>query len=290
MVDRQDFVEPKVVLQHPQDMSHIQLSYITHFYLNQKNTDTIISLLHHYEAYAPDLLDLVYFVIVDDASPIQFSIPDFKLNFIWLRINKDILWNQGGARNLGVTYAKSDKIFMTDLDRILPEHTMRYLVNAKNPGGAFYKLRQLDEKTGKIRKGHANTFYMSRGRFMRFYGYDEEYSGGYGAEDYRFVKFQKAHGSWQRYLPKKYYCLGREEINRTESYHSLERDLTRNTPIDRRKRAENLVWGEEAGHSRFFLNFTWTQVKSYYRERHSIRRKKDRLWKKLWLFRTLFKC
>lgn len=286
MADKQTFEKPKVKLLHTQDSQHIQLSYIIHYYFNQETPDSLIALLRKYESYGAELLDYTHFIIVDDCSPLIFDIPNFNLNITWLRISDNIPWNQGGSRNLGVTYAKSDKILISDLDIEFPEHTLKYMLNAANPGKKFYKIKRMDTEQGRVRKGHPNTFFMSRARFMRFYGYDEEFCGGYGAEDYRFVKFQKYHGSWQRYLPDKYYYYKRMQINRDESYHSLKRDFSRNTPIDKRKRAELIEWGAEAGHSRIFLNFNWKTVFTHYRPKPQ--RPPKKLWKKLWLTRLLF--
>ncbi len=218
MTDRQPYIVPDEKSRAAFDKQHIRLSYITHYYLNQKKTKTISDLLEMYAMYDSDLLDVIEFVIVDDCSPLQFDIPDYDLNITWLRITDDIMWNQGGARNLGVTYAKSDKILITDLDFEFPEHTLREMVYRRNPGRHFYKIFKKDKQTGVIQKGHANTFFMSRGRFMRMYGYDEEFSGGYGSEDFRFVKFKKYHGCWQHYLPKRFFCH-RRIIDHSNSYH-----------------------------------------------------------------------
>ena len=125
-------------------------------------------------------------MIVDDGSPIEYDVPAFNLNIIWLKINEDIAWNQAGARNLGVTYAKSDKIVITDLDHELFEETFDYLIRLRHPDRSFFKIYRNDAQ-GNVKKGHSNLFFMSRARFMRHFGYDEEFSGHYGAEDYRFV-------------------------------------------------------------------------------------------------------
>ncbi len=117
------------------DKQHIKLTYITHFYCNQQDISEVVSLLREYETMPASVLDYVQFVIVDDCSPLEYEIPEFNLNLTWLRITTDIPWNQGGSRNLGVTYAASDKILMTDLDHVLPVSTFTYLINAANPGG-----------------------------------------------------------------------------------------------------------------------------------------------------------
>lgn len=265
------------------DKQHIELSYITHFYCNQSTIESVTSLLQAYSDMDPELLKKIEFIIIDDCSVVEYSIPELKLNVTWLRIDSDINWNQGGARNLGVTYAKSDKILMTDLDHELPEHTLRYLANHKNPGRDFFKIRRV--KNGEFYKGHSNLFFMSRSRFMRLYGYDEEYSGDYGAEDYRFVKFHKYHGSRQRYLPDDFYCIERQ-LDRKSSYHSLERNLSNNTPVDARKHEEVCTYGYEKGHSRTFLNFSWHIVAVTTLPPPQL--KAHRYWKMRWWLRYAF--
>ena len=211
--------------------------------------------------YAPDVLNRLHFVIVDDCSPLRFEIPDLDLNMTWLRITDDILWNQPGARNLGAVYAKSDKILLCDLDYEFPEHTLRHMIARRNPGKNFYQFRHHDGKKHG-RSGHGNNFLVSRARFLRLYGYDEEYAGAYGEEDYRLVNFFKYHGTWKKYLPRKYYFAYNERINRDKSWHTLVRDGAHNARLDCRKHSELLVWGAEAGHSRMFLNFKWEVVPS----------------------------
>lgn len=277
-----DFGYPEGVVSCDADKSFIRLSYVTHFYLNQKDVSAITSLLRRYEAYSPSLLDRIQFVVVDDGSPLTYEIPDFNLNIIWLRIDRDIAWNQAGARNLGVVYAKSDKLLITDLDHEFPENTLMHMIDRRECGKNMYRIYRTNPK----RRPHPNTFLLSRARFLRFYGYDEEFAGHYGAEDYRFVKFQKYNGTRFLKLPGRYTCFERRDIDRGSAYHSLKRDLTRNSPIDKRKHSEILAYGPDAGHSRMFLNFTWRIVLNHCREVR-INRKKNRLWKRLWHWRWL---
>ncbi len=268
-----------------EDFGHIELSYVTHFYFNQKSPKSIFDLLETYARYDRSLREKILFVLVDDGSSVEYTVPELPLNILWLRITRDIPWNQAGARNLGMTYAKSDKVVLTDIDHIFPEETLRGLVKARPCGRRFYKFhRKTDE--GKLRKGHPNIFYLSRGRFFELFGYDEEFGGAYGAEDYRFVKYQKACGSWQRYFPKRYF-IHENKVDREKSYHTLTRDLSLNTPIDSRKRAEMETYGHKLGHSRMFLNFEWQLVsKQFLRPRETP--KIDKTWKYLSWVRTLF--
>lgn len=269
------------------DYSDIRLSYITNFYCNQNDISSVTDLLHRYEQYDKELLAKVQFVIVDDGSPIEYTIPDFDLNVIWLKINEDIPWNLSGGRNLGVAYAKSDTVFMTDLDHELPEASMKKLVERKKCGRHIYKVWRTRPDSGEIYKGHANLFVLSRGRFFELFGYDEELSGAYGAEDFRLVKYNKAMGTIQRYLPKSITVHERLDINHDKSYHTLKRDLSFNTGTDSRKRKELRELGNGYGHSRMFLDFTWHIVKTC---RTSVQpaRPIDKWWKRRWLLRQIF--
>ena len=113
------------------DYSHIKLSYVTHFYCDQNDINSVLNLLNAYAKYDPELLDIMEFVIIDDGSPLKYEIPDFNLNLRWIKINEDIKWNQSGARNLGVLSAKSDKLIITDLDHIFYEDTLKFMANYK---------------------------------------------------------------------------------------------------------------------------------------------------------------
>lgn len=263
---------------------HIRLTYVTHFFLNGGSDDAVRNLLKQYQGYDPELMSRIHFILVDDCSHISVDLSGFRLNIDLVRITDDIQWNQAGARNVGVVYAKSDKILLTDIDHVFPEHTLKELVHRANPVSRFYKFYRKRED-GSIGKGHPNTFFMSRARFMRFYGYDEEFSGNYGGEDYRFVKNQKYHGSRQKYLGKEYWCSRRYDFNKNEDYHSLKRDHSNNTPIDKRKAEEIRRFGGEFGHSRQFLTFKW--------DYHTVSRVEppeaieDRWWWRFWWFRTI---
>ncbi|WP_215778724.1 glycosyltransferase family A protein [Paludibacterium sp. B53371] len=259
------------------DFSDIKLAYITHFYCNQQDITSVTRLLERYAAYPPEVRAQVQFVIVDDGSPIKYQIPELPLNLTWIRIDQDIRWNQAGARNLGVVYARADTILMTDLDHELPLASMQQLLTRGSCGKRLYKMRRRDAE-GKTYKGHSNFFVMSRGRFFECHGYDEEFAGHYGAEDFRFVKYQKARGSFQTYLPSRIYCIERTDIDRQRSYHSLVRDLSFNSAADSRKRRELAHVGHGYGHSRMFLNFTWT-ILSDQRFEHPVERPRSRWWK-----------
>jgi hypothetical protein len=260
------------------DLSHLELAYVTHFYLNQQGKASVLDLLNRYASYDPDLLDRIHFVVVDDGSPVEIDPPELPLNLTWLRVRKDIPWNQSGARNLGALYARADAMLITDLDHEFPEQTLRRMAG-RSCGKRIYKFWRRDAD-GRFYKCHPNTFFLSRGRYFERYGYDEEFAGAYGAEDVRFMKYQKAHGSLSRYLPRSYWCIERGDIDRAQSYHSLTRDHSINTPVDSRKRLELEWFGPARGHSRTFLNFEWDVAVQRWRDVR-VDRPVRRWWKRL---------
>lgn len=267
------------------DYSDLRLAYITHFYCNQKDISAVTRLLERYASYPEEVRAQVQFVIVDDGSPIDYQIPDLPLNLTWLKIDQDIRWNQPGARNLGAIYARADTLLLADLDHEIPLESMQQLLKRGSCGKRLYKMWRKDEN-GQYIKGHPNLFVMSRGRFIECYGYDEEHAGSYGSDDYRFVKYQKARGSLQTYLPKSIWCFERQDIDRKKSYHSLVRDLSFNSAADSRKRCELAHIGHGYGHSRMFLNFTWTMLADRQLD-VVVRRPASRSWKFASLLRQM---
>lgn len=266
------------------DDSHLKVACVTHFYCTEDNMASVFDMLERYSNYEPSLLDHLHFVIVDDGSPLEYEIPPFDLNLTWLRVNKDIPWNQAGARNLGALYARADKLLLSDLDHLFPEETFQLLLRARSPAKHLYKFRRLDPENGQLLRGHPNIFFTSRGLFFKHFGYDEEFGGHYGAEDFRFVKFLKGQGVIHRHLPRRFLCLPRPEIG-LQSTHNLERDPSFNTPVDARKRMEMQWYGHSSGHSRMNLNFQWTVLRDSRRQAPLLPR--DRLWNRTWLWRQL---
>lgn len=267
------------------DKSYIKLTYITHFYIDQKNIDSVISLLRKYENFNPYLLDQIQFVIIDDGSPIKYDIPEFNLNLTWLKINENIPWNQGGARNLGAVYAKSDNIFFADLDWEINEEAFKFMLRKKNLGRKIYKIREFGRK-----KGHSNMWFMSRARFFKFFGYDEQFSGGHGGEDYFFFKIHQYHGDIFLYMPNKCYSINRNKsklIDIKQSYHNLTRDSKRNDKIGKKVKDDINKYGGLAGHSRIFLNFTWQILINKNRDFNYYKKKQNKLWRKLWYVRWI---
>lgn len=270
------------------DWSHIRLTYATPLYLNQDNADEVFSLFREYANKLPaDLLEQILFVVVDDASPTKLEIPSLPINMIVLRVGEDIPWNNPGARNLAVVAAKSDKVFLTDIDHELDEKTFRKFLRMENPGKTLWRLKRFFAGERVRRKPHANSFLLSRGYFLKHYGYDEDFCGSYASDDVHFVKYFKYHGARVVTIMGDYKMISRGLTKGGKYTHSLDRDKTRNRKLKVEKLAQMKTYGPEAGHSRNFLNFTW-QVAYTSQRKPQNAPKQQKCWYMRWWLRNLW--
>jgi hypothetical protein len=268
------------------DSSHIRLTYVTHFYFNEPKSDFLVDLLRTYASYERSLLDVTQFVLVDDASPVRPSIPgDLDLNLLLLRIHEDIPWNQPGARNLGMVYARSDRVVLTDVDHEFPEQVLRHIVGRRVPKRNVYKLRRTD-LGGRPLKAHPNTFVLSRARFLELHGYDEDFSGHYGYDDAMFWRWQRNHGTRFLYLPRALAVKARTEPRLR--HHSLNRDLAHNARLAAHKRRQWKRLGPQTGHSRRWLHFTWSVEEDRRRSTLPPTPNPRPLWASTWWWRWLW--
>lgn len=271
------------------DYSHIKLSYVTHFYCDQNDINSVLNLLNAYAKYDSELLDIMEFVIIDDGSPLKYEIPDFNLNLRWIKINEDIKWNQSGARNLGVLSAKSDKLIITDLDHIFYEDTLKFMATYNFKEKEIYKSRRTHiHRNGFVAgnyPGAGNIYAMSRGDFLKYFGYDEEFAGNYGYEDNFCAEYFDALGFKRKYITKrKYFYRERDDndVNRKSSYHSLNRDDSQNKIIYEKKKEKMKKYGAMVAHSRMFLNFTWQVLSEQFRKNIPENTIKKKFWLLNW--------
>ena len=141
--------------------------------------------------YSKALRDRIEVIIVDDASPITAalsvvrpkSLPKHRV----YRIAKDIPWNQDAARNIGAHEASSPWLLLTDIDHVVPEETLRGLLDLDKDPTVFYTLGRTKFFGDGVREPHPNSYVMTRGMYWAIGGHDEDYAGIYG-KDYLFRK------------------------------------------------------------------------------------------------------
>ena len=142
------------------------------------------------------------------------------------------------------------------------------------------------DSDGKRCRSHANSFLLSRGFFLKNFGYDEELCGNYACDDTFFVKYMKYHGAQQWMRSPRATLTIRKAMNAGQA-HTLSRDMSHNKAVVESKIRSIKDYGSEAGHSRQFLNFDWEVLKVSRRDVPPPE-KRDSLWALGWWGRWVF--
>jgi len=136
-------------------------------------------------------------VIVDDGSPNfpaeevlkESSLPKFSIQLF--RVDKNIPWNHGGARNLSMDRAPEGWVLTMDIDLVLDAMAAERLVEMELSPWKIYKPDRLDLINGEWTpaKRHPESFIMTRDMFWRVGGFDEDFTGYWNGP---FTPFRKA--------------------------------------------------------------------------------------------------
>jgi hypothetical protein len=280
-------VENTIIMPAKQDYNHIKLSYVTSFYDSTGSFSVLESFLKRISGYSPDLLSVIQFVVIDDCSNGIFkgSVPS-NINLLFLRVADDIEWNISGARNLGATYARSDNLLMSDIDHHFPEATIRHLCSFNDIGRRIFRFRRIDTEGKKI-SSPPNILFMSRGRFLKYFGYDETFAGHYGSEDSYFRYWQRSNGASFRRFSKKHPVIA-DIYDESRREHSLVRDTSFNSVIMKGKMVNLRQFGSEKGSARLFLNFRWEILLNQTMMPPLFKPVKKPVWFSTWWLRALF--
>lgn len=149
--------------------------------------------------YDDDVRENLSVIIVDDCSQ-EIAAADLlrgeeilrRMNVRVYRVQKDIPWNQDGARNLAMAQCSTEWALMTDMDHVLDRHNAHSLVCQRPVEGYYYMPRQFLTNGDEI-GAHPNTFLFSKCDFWHMGGYDEDFAGWYGS-DGNFRKCAKGAG------------------------------------------------------------------------------------------------
>lgn len=160
-----------------------ELTLINPYYLNpgmlQRQYDHLASL-------PDDLKARLRYIVVDDGSPTDPAVKpgrDLGLGgFALYRMGVDVRWNWIACRNLAVAKAKTDWVLMTDIDHMVPEATLRRVLDGELHVARAYRFSRVDDPDMTPYKPHPNSWLMTRAAFDRMGGYDERFSGFYGSD------------------------------------------------------------------------------------------------------------
>lgn len=168
-----------------------------------RNPNMLERQLKTWANYPPEVRAAFQFIVVDDGSPepaepiVSVWNKQGELNVSLYRIEVDIPWNRGGARNLGSKVAAHPWLLHMDIDHVLPAEYAAALVKRlpKLSDNLWYRFRRFrvgaadetrrkdalkpDATFGEV-KPHIDSYLMPKDTYWRIGGYDEDYSGCLG--------------------------------------------------------------------------------------------------------------
>jgi len=133
-------------------------------------------------SYADEIKQRLRIIVVDDASPRDPAGPllertrdriGFDLQV--LRINEDIGWNCGGAKNLGVAEATTEWVVLLDIDHVLPEDSVRNMLDAPKLDRLGVYTFKRTVAGGQRRRPAPEVFLLRRDTYCDMGGYDEDH-------------------------------------------------------------------------------------------------------------------
>jgi glycosyltransferase involved in cell wall biosynthesis len=169
----------------------LKLSVVSHYYNNASSVEKALQSYRDMASAHPGAFE---FILVDDHShePMDPKIFEGLENLRVFRITADVAWNMPAARNIGVHEAASDKVLLLDIDHVVePGGVEGLLADAERLSlgkiGHFQRMKR-DRKLGGWRQiePHINSFMIHKSDFLRAGGFEERFSGNYGAEDKYF--------------------------------------------------------------------------------------------------------
>ncbi|CAJ1956897.1 unnamed protein product [Cylindrotheca closterium] len=158
-------------------------------------------------SYGQNVLDQIQFVIVDDSSAPGHTAAEFlqaninhndsqtirtPLDIVIYKIDQNLMWNIGGARNLGFWMANTPWVFMSDTDTQVAPETMKYILEKVSSSAAItdtsspavYTFFQRQRDSGF--KPHPAVMLIRKQDYWKVGGCDEDFVGSYGWTDPHF--------------------------------------------------------------------------------------------------------
>jgi hypothetical protein len=162
-----------------------KLTIVTPYY---ENPTMLRMQLKFWSGYSSIVQDKILIILIDDGSPrnpakdalTRNPLPNCEIQLY--RIEQNIPWNYPGARNLGFHVAPDGWIYSSDMDHVLPWHSVKVLFSTllKKPRYYMPERRNVDkERRLSPLKRHSESYIMTRETFWKAGGYNEDYSGMY---------------------------------------------------------------------------------------------------------------
>jgi len=219
--------------------------------------------------------DGVQIILVDDGSA-EAALPVVEeVASGWLRqrlslyrVDVDLPWNRGGARNLAAREATTDWIVHIDLDHVLTGQSAERLLSFDPDPKHFYRFaRYRNGKADETRKKdsippfvdygkihpHIDSYLCTRDLYWRVGGYDEDYSGCLGGGSPFLAQLEAA--AKPLLVPGEISLqVYTRSVIADSSEHSLSRDRTEYANRKRRKQAQGKTKAVNP------IRFPWTKL------------------------------
>lgn len=188
---------------------------------------------------AKDIQERLQVIIVDDCSDLPPVVADpLPYRYSQYRILKHRRWDWLVCRNLGMKEAASEWRLMTDIDHIVPEDTLRYMMTCELDPKKAYRLtrKTLLSATDFTQlvdfKPHGDSWLMTGAAFDRVGRYFEDFSGLYGSSG-EFTGRVEAKLGKAIQLPVPLWRVPRETVPDASTPREIDGKSTRKTPEDR---------------------------------------------------------
>ncbi len=160
---------------------------VTSVFIYYDNPGALRRQIECWATWPRDLIEKI--VLIDDGSrrfpalPILRSIHMPHKVELYL-IAPDIAWNMAGARNLGCSKA-AGWIFISDMDTLLYAEDLAQLIDRARPG-QYHKPRRVSLPNDRPMIPSIVSLLFHRDEFDKCGGYDEDFAGHYGFEEFNF--------------------------------------------------------------------------------------------------------
>lgn len=159
-----------------------KITIIYPVYYEHNNHEFFINRLKEYESFSEDIKRRLKIIIVDDCSKYPITLPDVNLNITLLRIDKNIYWNNSGARNLGACFADTEKIILADIDWLIPEESLKKCLENEIADNTFIVFESYFPDGSTKGTVHPNIYCTQKATFLKYGGYNETFCGFYGED------------------------------------------------------------------------------------------------------------
>ena len=226
--------------------------------------DLLDSYLYHWSNNFDNTKHDINFVIIDDHSTKKaidvISNSSINCNLQVYYIEDNILWNEEGAKNLGVKQSSADVVLLLDWDCLIYEKLVQEILSWDfcNKFYQFYTLPDchatkksmkpinFNFKENKIEfHRHYAAVCMSREVFDKCGGFDEDFAGNYGYSDNLFVDNLRRHKVERRIINNNLLFL----INKGETKNVYKFTTDRKTKKTKKENINWQLWQKNRSHA-----------------------------------------